>query len=103
VVRLRLFQNLDVKFWNYIFKTKYFLDQCEIVCEGSGTRYVITLKKFKKLKVNYPKDVKEQQTISKLLYDIDLEIKELEKKKEKYNMIKNTMMQKLLTGEIRLP
>ncbi len=33
---------------------------------------------------------------------MDVEIKELEKNREKYIMIKNGMMQKLLTGEIRL-
>lgn len=45
---------------------------------------------------------KEQIAIAKILFDMDLEIKELEIKKEKYIMIKNGMMQKLLTGEIRL-
>jgi type I restriction enzyme, S subunit len=102
VVRLRLFQNSNIKFWNYIFKTKYFLEQCETVCEGSGTRYVITLKKFRRLKIMYPKDPKEQQAISESLYDIDLEINNLETVREKYIMIKNGMMEKLLIGEIRL-
>jgi len=102
VVRLRLFQDWDIKFRNYIFKTRYFLNQCETICEGSGTRYVITLKKFRKLKIKYPKDPKEQSAISQLLYDIDLEIKELQKIKNKYIMIKNGMMQKLLTGEIKI-
>ena len=36
------------------------------------------------------------------LPDMDSEIKELESKRDKYIMIKNGMMQKLLTGEIRL-
>ena len=33
---------------------------------------------------------------------MDSEIKELEKERDKYIMLKNGMMQKLLTGEIRL-
>lgn len=44
----------------------------------------------------------EQKAIGKILFDMNSEIKELETKKEKYVMIKNGMMQKLLTGEIRL-
>jgi len=46
--------------------------------------------------------LKEQKVISPILIDMDREIEELENKKEKYTMIKNGMMQKLLTGEIRL-
>jgi type I restriction enzyme, S subunit len=44
----------------------------------------------------------EQLAIANILSDMDLEIKELETKRDKYIMIKNGMMQKLLTGEIRL-
>ena len=52
--------------------------------------------------INIPKDKKEQEVISQILSDMDSEIQELEKKKEKYKMIKQGMMQQLLTGEIRL-
>ena len=45
---------------------------------------------------------KEQSAIAQILTDMDDEIEELEKKRDKYLMIKNGMMQKLLTGEIRL-
>ncbi|MCE2506297.1 MAG: restriction endonuclease subunit S [Nitrosopumilaceae archaeon] len=44
----------------------------------------------------------EQNTISTILSDMDSEIQELEEKRDKYIKIKNGMMQKLLTGEIRL-
>ena len=44
----------------------------------------------------------EQIAIAEILSDIDSEIKEFETKKDKYMMIKNGMIQKLLTGEIRL-
>ena len=49
-----------------------------------------------------PASKKEQKEIAKILSDMDSEIEQLETKREKYIMIKNTMMQKLLTGEIRL-
>lgn len=47
-------------------------------------------------------EIDEQVAISNIISDMDSEIKELETKRDKYIMIKNGMMQKLLTGEIRL-
>ena len=44
----------------------------------------------------------EQEAISKILSDMDSEIEQLEKQFEKYTNLKQAMMQKLLTGEIRL-
>ena len=44
----------------------------------------------------------EQKHISKILFDIDNEIQEIEKQLEKQKMIKQGMMQSLLTGKIRL-
>lgn len=45
---------------------------------------------------------KEQARIAQILSDMDAEIEALEKKLEKYRMIKQGMMQNLLTGRIRL-
>ncbi|UJS21383.1 MAG: restriction endonuclease subunit S [Candidatus Brocadia sp.] len=44
----------------------------------------------------------EQAAIAQVLSDMDAEIEALEKKLEKYKMIKQGMMQNLLTGKIRL-
>jgi len=55
-----------------------------------------------KLSIDYPIEYNEQESIIKILSDMDSEIQELETKRNKYIMIKNGMMQKLLTGEIRL-
>lgn len=49
-----------------------------------------------------PKDPKEQQAIAQVLSDIDTHIQNLQTKKKKYEKIKLWMMQKLLTGQIRL-
>jgi len=105
VTRLRLNEenkDWDFKFRSYIFKTKYFLDQAETICEGSGKRYVISLTKFRQLKIRFPKDPKEQTAISNVISDMDAEIDTLEKSLEKYRQIKTGMMQNLLTGKIRL-
>ena len=47
-------------------------------------------------------NLSEQQAIAAILSDLDLEIAELEKKKEKYTSIRQGMMRQLLTGKIRL-
>lgn len=49
-----------------------------------------------------PKDVNEQVAIASILSDFDAEIKALEAERDKYALIKQGMMQKLLTGQIRL-
>jgi type I restriction enzyme S subunit len=102
LVRLRLFEDWDLHFRTYIFKTKYFLSQAEQICEGSGKRYVITLPKFRSMKIFYPPIKEEQIRIATILSDMDAEINALESKLEKYRNVKLGMMQNLLTGKIRL-
>jgi len=53
-------------------------------------------------KLAIPKDKDEQRRIAQILSDMDTEIEALKKKLEKYKMIKQGMMQNLLTGRIRL-
>ncbi len=52
--------------------------------------------------IPYPPVKAEQTAIAQILLDMDAEIEALEKKLEKYRMIKQGMMQDLLTGKIRL-
>lgn len=52
--------------------------------------------------VKIPFDRIEQQAIATILSDMDKEIAYLEVKRDKYRLIKSGMMQKLLTGQIRL-
>ena len=102
VVRLRLNENWDIRFRAYSFKTTDFMNQASMMCEGSGTRYVITLPKFRAMTVKFPADVTEQTAIAKTLSDMDAEIAALEQRREKTRAIKQGMMQQLLTGRIRL-
>ena len=55
-----------------------------------------------KFRFMMPTDVDEQQAIAQILSDMDAEITQLESKKEKYQAIKQGMMQELLTGKIRV-
>lgn len=57
---------------------------------------------YKELPINLPSNVEEQTRIAQILSDMDAEIEALEKKLEKYKMLKQGMMQNLLTGKIRL-
>lgn len=49
-----------------------------------------------------PNDTKEQRAIATILSDMDKEIADLEAQRDKYRLLKSGMMQKLLTGQIRL-
>lgn len=49
-----------------------------------------------------PQSIIEQQAIATILSDMDKEIADLEAKRDKYRLLKSGMMQKLLTGQIRL-
>lgn len=102
LVRLRLNEPWDLTFRTYAFKTNHFIQQAETTCEGSGTRYVITLKKFRELVVRYPADVKEQTAIATVLSDMDAEIGALQARRAKTGLLKQGMMQELLTGRTRL-
>jgi type I restriction enzyme S subunit len=54
------------------------------------------------IQIPIPKDSKEQMAIAKVLSDIDSEVHELENKRDKCSLVKQGMMQELLTGKIRL-
>lgn len=102
IYRLRLNEDIDFLYRAYMFKSDSFYSQANQTCEGSGKRYVISLSKFKQMTVTYPSSQKEQRAIATILLSMDTEITNLEQKRNKYIAIKQGMMQKLLTGQIRL-
>jgi type I restriction enzyme, S subunit len=67
-----------------------------------GTRSKLNKSEMYRIEINIPTDIEEQIRITNIISDMDSEIEQLETKRDKYVMIKNGMMQKLLTGEIRL-
>lgn len=54
------------------------------------------------LNIHYNSDIETQRKIATILSDMDKEIADLEARRNKYKLIKSGMMQKLLTGQIRL-
>ena len=101
VVSLRLKEQWDLGFRTYAFKTKNFMDQASVLCDGSGTRYVISQSKFRNMQVQVP-PLSEQEAIATILSDMDNEIAALEAKLTKARQVKQGMMHNLLTGRIRL-
>ena len=57
---------------------------------------------YSQMEIIVPSTKKEQDDIATILYDMNNELDLLEKKLSKNNLIKNGMMQNLLTGKIRL-
>jgi type I restriction enzyme S subunit len=102
LVRLRITVPWDLRFRAYVFASREFLDQASKASEGSGTRYVVTLPRFRALAVLHPSDPNEQAAIAAVLSDMDAEIDALERRAAKTRAIKQGMMQQLLTGRVRL-
>lgn len=90
----------DPLFFAFLLNSENIQKQKSSMAQGDMVVHIYA-SSLKKLKIKIP-DIPEQQKISKTLFDMRLEIQELESKRDKYIMIKNGMMQKLLTGEIRL-
>jgi type I restriction enzyme S subunit len=91
----------DIDFLYYTLMSKDVFDQYLQKASGSG---VLNLNKelVKVVELNRPADLKEQKAIAQILSDMDEELEELATKKEKYEHIKQGMMQELLTGKTRL-
>lgn len=79
---------------SYVIKQKANYGQWDAVVHiGAGN--------LKKIKIKIPEHT-EQSAIANIIRNMDLEISELEKKRDKYKQIKQGMMSELLTGNIRL-
>ena len=81
--------------------TKFIYYLCCIM-EIPNTGYNRHYKYVKDNVYTIPSDIKEQQAIATILSDLDKEIADLEAQRDKYRLLKSGMMQKLLTGQIRL-
>lgn len=69
---------------------------------GSTTLLAINKDNLRDIEINVPKSLSEQSRIATILSDMDAEIEQLEQKLSKYKLLKQGLMQNLLTGKIRL-
>ena len=84
----------------YIFYQLEHKDITEYIV--GGTRTKLTRAQLDKIEISMPSTYAEQQAIATILSDMDKEIVDLEAQRDKYCLLKSGMMQKLLTGQIRL-
>jgi type I restriction enzyme S subunit len=87
-------------FLSQLLKTKYTNYQFVRIANGV-TRFGLTLESIKRIKINIP-PLDEQRCIAEILQTADVEIKQLELKLKALERQKRGLMQKLLTGEVRL-
>lgn len=93
--------NFDRGFLYYVLGSESILIQYRAMASGSS---VLNLNKeiVKNVLINCPESLDDQAEIANILSDIDDEITLLEENLEKYKMLKQGMMQELLTGKTRL-
>lgn len=101
IIWFKIDGKIDSEYLKQLYTTKMIKKQIEDA-SGKTTVGTYTITGAKKTLIFMPKTKEEQKYISQILSDMDIEIETLEKKLEKYKMLKQGMMQNLLTGKIRL-
>ena len=92
-------KNVDIIYLYFCLLSK----QKEIYkCQAGGAQPHVHAKDIKDITIMMPSSVEEQKAISSVLTKSDDEIKGLEAQRDKYTLIKQGMMQELLTGKTRL-
>lgn len=94
-------ETYDMLFLYYILCSDAVMNQYASMAAGSSVQN-LNKEKVSNVLLYAPSSLKEQSSIAKVLSSMDEEISFLEVKREKYNAIKQGMMQQLLTGKIRL-
>lgn len=90
----------DVRFISYLLNTKPNRKKIVSLSQGSTIRHVY-ISTFLDYELDFPL-VEEQQSIANILYDMEAEITALEQRRDKTRLLKQGMLQELLTGRIRL-
>lgn len=92
-----------IRFCNeYLYHYLIFFENSWAKFSTGSTFDSVNSAQVKDLEIPIPKSHTEQTRIAQILSDMDTEIKALENKLDKYKMLKQGMMQNLLTGKIRL-
>ncbi len=87
-------------FKGYIQFTQIMKDSVRNIATGISV-YGISKRNLQDIPIPLP-PLPEQKAIAQILSDMDAEIESLQKKRDKYKLIKEGMMDKLLTGKVRL-
>lgn len=98
--RLNNFNTLDPYFARFYFRSFQMRDKISRLAQGS-TRFNLSKNEIMKLKIKLP-PFQEQQKIAEVLSLSDNEIDLLKKELEELKLQKKALMQKLLTGQVRV-
>ena len=99
---LKSIMEINKDFYKYFFKSYRFIEKyLSISVIGIRDGKQISYSDLSSVKIPYP-PIDEQQKIAKVLSNCDEEIRLLDKKLEMLKQQKKGLMQKLLTGEIRV-
>ena len=94
-------ENVVPEYMAYYFRSNEGRKLMTVLAQGV-TRYNMSKSAFNNANILMPASEVEQKAIAEVLKSMDKEIEAIEKKKSKYEQIKQGMMQQLLTGKIRL-
>jgi type I restriction enzyme S subunit len=88
-------------FMFYVLESSVFKDFLQQLSAGSTINHLYQ-KDLVKFDLYVPPTTEEQEAITGILFDMDLDIYKLEEKLSKYQKIKQGMMEELLSGKVRL-
>lgn len=91
---------INQKYISYLLQTYQFRNYINILLAGSSINN-LKPSDIESIEFKLP-EINEMNKITEIIADIDMEIDALSNKLKKYNIIKQGMMQELLTGRIRL-
>jgi len=101
VVRPKDDSILNSEYLSWLFKSIWFKEFIDQLSGGSTINHLFQ-RDFEKFQIVYPSDIKEQLAIASTLSSMDSEISSINARLIKYQLMKQGMMQQLLTGKIRL-
>lgn len=94
-------KSIDNRYLSYFFRSQYGRKIIKTIAQGS-TRFNLPKEKFLNYEIKVPYDINRQIEIAQILLNIDKELETLKEKLKKYELIKEGMMEDLLTGKVRL-
>lgn len=92
---------IDHDFYRYYFKSREFIERLDIAVIGIRDGKQISYQDFSFMQIPHP-SLKEQRAIAKLLRQFDHELQNCKLQLENFKTQKKGLMQKLLTGRVRV-
>jgi type I restriction enzyme S subunit len=100
VACIRAKSTLDLEFLNQIIGSPLWLNYVDAVKTSSGIPH-ISAKNIREFKIPFP-PITEQKQVASILSTVDNKLEVLLEKKTHYQKLKQGLMQKLLTGKVRV-